>query len=152
MNYYSEDIGSVIKSTLHEYRWDFTIENKEVFIQLYHYRISNIRKVVYNQKVLSEEHSGPYNTYFFEFIEDGHHYKIIQAANYLTQLLIDGESFDYNYTLERNKKVATLIEFPKNITLLKIGNSLNLENIEKTQKILSNIKGKIFFIIKMVYK
>ena len=104
MKYSSEDIGSAFKTLAHEYRWEFIIEDIDVCIQYFIYKISNIRKVVYNQKVLSEEHSGPYNTYFFEFIEDGHHYKIIQAANYLTQLLIDGESFDYNYTLERNKK------------------------------------------------
>ena len=104
MNYYSEDIGSVIKSTLHEYRWDFTIENKEVFIQLYHYRISNIRKVVYNQKVLREEHAKNENYYSFEFIMDGHHYKIIQSTGDIAQLYIDDISFDYIYTLDRNKR------------------------------------------------
>ena len=104
MNYYSEDIGSVIKSTLHEYRWDFTIENKEVFIQLYHYRISNIRKVVYNQKVLREEHATNENYYSFEFIMDGHHYKIIQSTGDIAQLYIDDISFDYIYTLDRNKR------------------------------------------------
>ena len=104
MNYYSEDIGSVIKSTLHEYRWDFTIENKEVFIQLYDYRISNIRKVVYNQKVLREEHAKNENYYSFEFIMDGHHYKIIQSTGDIAQLYIDDISFDYIYTLDRNKR------------------------------------------------
>lgn len=104
MKYSSEDIGSAFKTLAHEFRWEFIIEDINVCIQFFIYKISNIRKVVYNQKVLSEEHSGPNNNYFYEFIEDGHHYKIIQVENYLTQLLIDGESFDYNYTLERNKK------------------------------------------------
>ena len=104
MKYYSEDVGSTFKSTAHEYHWEFIIEDTKVCIQYFIYKISNIRKVVYNQKVLREEHSGKNNTYSFEFIMDGHHYKIIQAISYNTQLFIDGESFDFIYTLERNKK------------------------------------------------
>ena len=79
MKYYSEDVGSTFKSTAHEYHWEFIIEDTKVCIQYFIYKISNIRKVVYNQKVLREEHSGKNNTYSFEFIMDGHHYKIIQA-------------------------------------------------------------------------
>ena len=104
MKYFSEDVGRGIKSTVHEYRWEFTIEERNFCIQLFIYLISNIRKVVYNQEVLKEEHGGPNNTYSYEFYMDGHHFKIIQTYENLTQLLIDGESFDYNYTLERNKK------------------------------------------------
>ena len=103
MKYFSRDVGKAIKSTVHEYRWEFTIEETDVCIQLFIYLISNIRKVVYNHEVLKEEHGGPNNTYSYEFINDGHHYKIVQVDN-LTQLFIDGASFDYNYTLERNKK------------------------------------------------
>ena len=103
MQYFSRDVGKGIKSTVHEYRWEFTIEETDVCIQLFIYLISNIRKVVYNHEVLKEEHGGPNNTYSYEFINDGHHYKIVQVDN-LTQLFIDGASFDYNYTLERNKK------------------------------------------------
>ena len=109
MKYFSEDIGSPFKTTAHEYRWEFTIEDTNVCIQYFIYKITNIRKVVYNQKVLREEHSGKNNTYSFDFIMDGHHYKIIQAINYLTQLFIDGELFDFIYSLERNKK-----EFERN--------------------------------------
>ena len=104
MKYFSGDVGRGIKSTVHEYRWEFTIEETDVCIQLFIYLISNIRKVIYNQEVLKEEHPGPNNTYSYEFIMDGHHYRIVQAMDSLTQLFIDGESFDYNYTLERNKK------------------------------------------------
>ena len=119
MKYYSEDIGSPFKSTAHEYHWEFIIDDTNVCIQFIIYKISNIRKVIYNQKVLREEHSGKNNTYFYEFTMDGHHYKIIQAINYNTQLYIDGESFDFIYTLERNKK-----EFEGN----KFGNVDNIYN------------------------
>ena len=104
MKYSSEDVGGTFKSTAHEYRWEFIIEDKKVCIQYFIYKISNIRKVVYNQELLKKEHSGKYNTYSYEFFMDGHHYKIIQSIDYSTQLYIDGESFDYNYTLERNKR------------------------------------------------
>ena len=107
MRYYSEDVGKVLKSTVHEYCWEFIIEEKRVCIQYFIHKISNIRKVVYNQQILKEEHSGKNNTYSYEFTIDGHHYKIIQSINYLTELYIDGYSFDYNYTLERNKKEFT---------------------------------------------
>ena len=108
MKYSSLEVGKNIKSAAHEYRWEFVIESQKVCIQFFIYRIFNKRKVVYNQKVLREEQSGENNTYSYEFIMDGHHYKIIQTLD-LTSLYIDGESFDYNYTLERSKK-----EFMKN--------------------------------------
>ena len=104
MKYYSEDIGTAIKSTAHENRWEFTIEGREFCIQLFTYFISNLRKVVYNKEVLREEHGGSNNTYSFEFVMDGHHFRIVQSMESLVQLYIDGASFDYNYTLERNKK------------------------------------------------
>ena len=103
MKYSSQEVGQGIKSTAHEYRWEFIIESQKVCIQYFIFKIFNKRKVVYNQKVLREEQSGKNNTYNYEFIMDGHHYKIIQTLE-LTNLYIDGESFDYNYTLERSKK------------------------------------------------
>ena len=168
MKYFSGDVGRGIKSTVHEYRWEFTIEDSNVCIQLFIYLISNIRKVVYNQEVLKEEHPGPNNTFSYEFVMNGHHYRILQAMESLTQLFIDGESFDYNYTLERNKKefsgnnsgkvcdiytkedddviqASNEIEFikrekPKQNLNLSIGSKNNKNSINKKQNNLNKFK------------
>ena len=103
MKYYSEDIGKIIKSFTHEYRWEFTIEEIKVCIQMFSYFISNTRRVLYNQEELIDEHGGPNNTYNFEFEKEGHQYKITQSEN-VTLLYIDGVTFDYNNSLEKNKK------------------------------------------------
>ena len=103
MKYFSRDVGKGIKPTVHEYRWEFLIEDIDVCIQYFIFKISNIRKIVYNHTVLKEEHAGQNNFYSYEFIEEGHHYKVTQTGD-ITSLYIDGASFDYNYTLEKNKK------------------------------------------------
>ena len=103
MKYYSKDIGKVIKSLVHEFCWEFTIEETKVCIKMFSYFISNTRRILYNNEELVDEHGGPNNTYNYEFKKEGHEYKIIQSEN-VTQLYIDGSTFDYNYTLEKNKK------------------------------------------------
>lgn len=103
MKYYSEDIGKIIKSFVHEYKWEFTIKGTKVCIQMFSYFISNTRRILYNNEELIDEHGGPNNTYNFEFTKEGHEYKIVQSEN-ITQLYIDGSTFNYNYTLEKNKK------------------------------------------------
>ena len=103
MKYFSRDVGKGIKPAVHEYRWEFLIEDIDVCIQYFIFKISNIRKIVYNHTVLKEEHAGQNNFYSYEFIEEGHHYKVTQTGD-ITSLYIDGASFDYNYTLEKNKK------------------------------------------------
>lgn len=103
MKYYSQDIGKIIKSFVHEYRWEFTIKETKVCIQMFSYFISNTRRILYNNEELIDEHGGPNNTYNYEFTKEGHEYKIVQSEN-VTQLYIDGSTFNYNYTLEKNKK------------------------------------------------
>lgn len=103
MKYYSEDIGKIIKSFTHEFRWEFTIDETKVCIQMFSYFISNTRRVLYNQEELINEHGGPNNTYNYEFEKEGHQYKITQSEN-VTLLYIDGITFDYNHSLEKNKK------------------------------------------------
>ena len=103
MKYYSEDIGKIIKSFVHEYKWEFIIKGTKVCIQMFSYFISNTRRILYNNEELIDEHGGPNNTYNFEFTKEGHEYKIVQSEN-ITQLYIDGSTFNYNYTLEKNKK------------------------------------------------
>ena len=132
MKYFSRDVGKGIKSTVHEYRWEFTIEDTDVCIQLFVYLISNLRKVVYNHEVLKEEHGGPNNSYSYEFIKDGHHYKIVQAMDNLTQLFIDGASFDFNYTLERNKKE---FEVNNNFKVNNIFNNGDTDDIQASNEI-----------------
>ena len=70
---------------------------------MFSYFISNTRRVLYNQEELIDEHGGPNNTYNFEFEKEGHQYKITQSEN-VTLLYIDGVTFDYNNSLEKNKK------------------------------------------------
>ena len=101
MNYISKDIGDIIKSSKHQYIWEFTLDDKSISIQFFISKLSNKRKIIYNQKVIREEESKN-NIYSYEFVMDGHNYKITQT-NEISDLIIDGESFEHTYNLEKTK-------------------------------------------------
>ena len=102
MIYISEDVGGTFKSSKHQYIWEFTLDDKRISIQFFISKLSNKRKIIYNQKVIREEECKE-NIYSYEFIKDGHNFKVTQTMN-MSDLLIDGESFEHFYILEKSKK------------------------------------------------
>lgn len=102
MIYFSRDVGIAFKNSKHEYLWEFTIDEKRVCIQFFISYLTSKRKVAYNRKIIREEPCFT-DCYLFEFIIDGHSYKVNQTKD-ISDLFIDGESFNYYYTLEKNKK------------------------------------------------
>ena len=101
MNYISKDIGGTFKSSKHQYIWEFTLDDKRINIQFFVSKLSDKRKIIYNQKVIREEESKD-NSYSYEFVMDGHNYKISQNLD-TSDLLIDGGSFEYFYNLEKSR-------------------------------------------------
>ena len=98
--YTSRDCGRTIKSSKHEYVWEFTVDDQKVMIQYFISRVSLKRKILYNKKVISREYCSD-NYYSHEFNIDGHNYKVSETYNF-SDLLIDGVSFDHLYTLQKN--------------------------------------------------
>jgi hypothetical protein len=96
----SRDCGRTIKSSKHEYVWEFTVDDQKVMIQYFISRVSLKRKILYNKKVISREYCSD-NYYSHEFNIDGHNYKVSETYNF-SDLLIDGVSFDHLYTLQKN--------------------------------------------------
>ena len=152
MRYYSKDIGKLIKSLVHEFCWEFTIEETNVCIKMFSYFISNTRRILYNNEELVDEHGGPNNTYNFEFKKEGHEYKITQLEN-ITQLYIDGSTFDYNYSLEKNKKefdgnnnqIISIQKKTKNLTIQPSNDIMFIKRDKEKQKPIMNfnIKNKL---------
>ena len=97
--YTSRDCGRAIKSSKHEYIWEFTVDGQRVMIQYLSY-VSLKRKILYNKKIVSREYCSN-NYYAHEFDIDGHNYKVSETFNF-SDLLIDGVSFDHLYTLQKN--------------------------------------------------
>ena len=102
MVYISRDIGNTFKSSKHQYIWEFTLDEKRISIQFLVSKLTDKRKIIYNQKVIREELCEN-NIYSYEFVMDGHTYKVTQALE-MADLLIDGESFEHFYNLEKSKK------------------------------------------------
>ena len=102
MHYFSREIGELIKSTKKEFNWGFTLEDRDISIQYFVSKFGSKRRIVYNQKVIRTEECLK-NNYSFEFIMDGHNYKIIHTVD-LVDLLVDGESFGHSYNLEISKR------------------------------------------------
>ena len=102
MIYFSRDVGIAFKNSKHEYLWEFTIDEKRVCIQFFISYLTSKRKIAYNRKIIREEPCFT-DCYLYEFIIDGHSYKVHQTKD-ISDLFIDGESFNYYYTLEKNKK------------------------------------------------
>ena len=98
--YTSRDVGRAIKSSKHEYIWEFTVDDQRVMIQYFISYVSLKRKILYNKKVISREYCSN-NYYSHEFDMDGHNYKVSETFNF-SDLLIDGVSFDHLYTLQKN--------------------------------------------------
>ena len=98
--YTSRDCGRAIKSSKHEYIWEFTVDDQRVMIQYFISYVSLKRKILYNKKVVSREYCSN-NYYSREFDMDGHNYKVSETFNF-SDLLIDGVSFDHLYTLQKN--------------------------------------------------
>lgn len=158
MIYFSRDIGNAFKNSKHEYLWEFTIDEKRVCIQFFISYLTSRRKIAYNQKVIREE---PWfeNLYSYEFIIDGHTYKVHQTID-ISDLFIDGESFNHYYTLEKNKKEFSENEKPTSNIIrpesyivddgagnggeIKRSNEINFIKNEKPKKIV-NLSFKIDF-------
>ena len=101
--YTSKDIGEIIKSTKHHFIWGFTLDDKRVVIQFYISKMSNKRKIIYNQEVVQEDNRYYSNSYSYEFAIDGHNYKVVEIYDKV-DLLVDSESFEHLYNSEKTKK------------------------------------------------
>ena len=152
MKYYSKDIGKLIKSLVHEFCWQFTIEETKVCIKMFSYLISNTRRIFYNKEELVDEHGGPNDTYNYEFKKEGHEYKIIQSEN-VTRLFIDGLTFNHYYYLDKNKKelegnnnqILSLQRKKKKLTIQRSTDCIfTKRDLEKQKPIMTfNIKSKL---------
>ena len=134
MKYTSKDVGSTIKSSKHQNIWEFTLDDKTFEIQYFISKISDKRKIIYNQKVIREEECKA-NVYAYEFVMDGHTFKVIQTLD-IADLLIDGESFEHFYNLERTRKEFNEEQKPNIINMVS-GDLNNKEesNIQSSNEI-----------------
>ena len=144
MIYISEDVGGTFKSSKHQYIWEFTLDDKRISIQFFISKLSNKRKIIYNQKVIREEECKA-NIYSYEFIKDGHNFKVTQTMN-MSDLLIDGESFEHFYNLEKSKKefygeqksnINSIVTNEGNNDSIQRSNEINFTKQEKPKQILN---------------
>ena len=134
MVYISRDIGSTIKSSKHQFIWEFTLDEKRISIQFLVSKISYKRKIIYNQKVIREEECEN-NNYSYEFVMDGHNYKVAQILE-KADLLIDGESFEHFYNLEKSKKEFSGFQKSNtNSIVSEQGNKDEQDNIQRSNEI-----------------
>ena len=125
MKYTSKDVGSTIKSSKHQNIWEFTLDDKRFEIQYFMSKISNKRKIIYNQKVIREEECRA-NVYAYEFVMDGHTFKVVQTFD-IADLIIDGESFEHFYNLERTRREFNKEQNPNILSMV----SGDLDNIKE---------------------
>ena len=143
MVYTSKDVGGTFKSSKHQYIWEFTLEDKKFEIQYFISKLSNKRKIIYNQKVIREEECKN-NIYTYEFIMDGHNFKVIQTLEN-SDLLIDGESFEHFYNLEKTRKEFNKEHKPNINSIVSEDNNNNEEsNIQSSNEIKASSSEFLF--------
>ena len=94
-------VGSIIRSTKKEYRWEFDKDAKHIKICYYFSLMSEKRKLLYNGEVIRNEKK-EVDSYAVQFERDGIEFRLVQTFN-VADLIINGESFQHIYQSIKNK-------------------------------------------------
>lgn len=132
--YVSRNVGGTFKSSKHQFIWEFTIDNKRVSVQFFDSKLTNKKKIVYNQRIIREEEDKK-DIYTHSFIMDGHNYKVEENFG-VADLQIDEESFEHLYQLQKNKQEFYEVANPtiNNIESGSIFNT-NIDENSRVQKL-----------------